>query len=169
MSKASALAATVILAGIAPLVSAAVTAGCGTLCERNPDEPPVVYKDGITHFAGTPYAWYESAPLKGPYLDFPPGRTYRFVHQLGGVVGQPQANFSFAEFPIATTNDGPHKSGFVTGAGNQATFERATADTFDIRNDTCSDVYLRVTAAFPTLGDSDAGTPTPIAGDAGVP
>lgn len=93
--------------------------------------------------------FYESAPVNGPYLDFPGGRTYRFVHRLGGVP-TPTAYFSFDEYPSS--------AGFVEASGNQATFTAVTAEYIDVRNDTCSDVRIRVVADNPILvSTGDAG------------
>jgi hypothetical protein len=166
MSKAMALVA--LLAGAAPLVASAITVGCGTLCERNPDEPPVPYSGGDVNFAGTPSAFYETSGWGGPYLDFPPGRTYRVTHHLGFAPAAFAAYFAFDESPVATSNDGKNRSGSALAAGNQFTIESANAETFDVRNDTCSDVRLRVVAYLPTEGASDAGTPSPVASDASL-
>jgi hypothetical protein len=151
----------------ASLASTFTTVGCGLQCDRNPDEPPVPYKAGITSNPDTPFAAYESAPSTGPFLDFPPGRTYRFFHALGAPPVSITAEFSFDEFPIASTNTAPDKSGAVTAAGNQFTKERVTATTFDVRNDTCSDVHLRVVATFPDFSQLDGGAPGPAPPEAG--
>ena len=151
------------------LLSAAIAAGssalsCGTQCDRNPDEPPVVYRGGVTNAArGT----YFSAPYDGPYLDFPPGRTYRFFHGLGGKPQMVRAWLSFAEYP----GQGDSPEGFVEAAGNQATFEGATSDYVDVRNDTCSDVRIRIEASDPTgTADpgADASAAVPAGSDAGT-
>jgi hypothetical protein len=135
-------AATLALAG-------ASTVSCGTQCDRNPNEPPSVYKSGIKdRAAGT----YFSAEVHGPYLDFPPGRTYRFMHGLGGVPQGYQAWLAFSEHP------GP--GGFVEDAGNQVTFEAETTDYVDVRNDTCSEIWIRVGLSSPILSSvGDAAVP----------
>jgi hypothetical protein len=129
--------------------------GCGTQCDRNPNEPPVVYTDGITdRAAGT----YFSAEIHGPYLDFPPGRTYRFMHGLGGVPQDVQAWLSFAVGPI----DAAKPEAFVQAAGNQVSWGEVTTKYFDVRNDTCSDVRIRVMArdpVFKSAGEADATAP----------
>jgi hypothetical protein len=138
------------------LVGSGSVLGCGTQCDRNPDEPPIVWKGGLTNRAtGT----YFSSDVRGPYLPFPPGRTYRFMHQLGGVPEDVQIWFSFAEGPV----DAADPDGFVPATGNQATVERVTGEYVDVRNDTCSDVRIRFMARDPLLeseSQSDAaGTP----------
>lgn len=123
---------------VAVVVAAALTA-CGPNCDRNPDEAPVRFTGGKTDVGR---GVYESSPPGGPYLAFPPGRTYRFVHGLGRVPDDEDAWFSFDEYPF----EGKDPGGAVPAAGNQATFEAVTAEYIDVRNDTCSDVKIRVTA-----------------------
>jgi hypothetical protein len=136
--------------------------GCGIQCDRNPNEPPVVYREGIFDRVHETYA---SADFDGPFLDFPPGRTYRFYHQLGGKPEIVQAWLSFAESP---TQGGDNKEGFVETAGNQVTYEQVTCDYIDVRNDTCADVRIRIAASAPDPSFcSDAAAPSPTASDAG--
>jgi hypothetical protein len=89
-------------------------------------------------------------------LDFPPGRTYRFEHHLGGVPREIIAYFAFSADPVPPgVGD---TSGFVIASGNQATVQEVTPDFVDIRNDTCSDVFLMVRIADPAPESaSDAG------------
>lgn len=134
---------------VATLAFAAVgMVGCGTQCDRHPNEPPTVWKDGIT-VAGT----YFSADVRGSWLDFPPGRTYRFIHGLGGVPQDFQAWLAFSAHP----ND---SGGFVEDAGNQVTFGPATSEYVDARNDTCSEIWIRVALSDPRLSSvGDAAPP----------
>ncbi|HVU01439.1 MAG TPA: hypothetical protein VHE30_06790 [Polyangiaceae bacterium] len=136
---------------VALAVGAALAPACGNQCDRNPDEPPVPWKGGDTDLVRMTY---ESAPLGGPFLDFPPGRTYRFFHGLHGVPRLVKANISFAEFP---TGEGTDSEGFVDPAGNQVTYEAVTDEYVDVRNDTCSDVRIRLYAADPEVATTDAG------------
>ena len=146
----------VVAAGV--FTSSVVAVGCGTQCDRNPNDPAVLYTEGITTDLGTPDAFYESSPPGGPYLPFPPGRTYRFTHGLGGPPGGWTAYLAFNPSPVATTDGGRARGGTVTCAGNQCTYERVTDSVFELRNDTCSDVWLRVTAEHPELGKmTDSG------------
>jgi len=153
----------VIVAMLAvPLVATVGSAGCGIQCDRNPNEPPVEYKDGLFDQA---HGTYFSSDQKGPYLDFPPGRTYRFFHRLCGKPESVLAWLSFSEFP----SEGKDSEGFVQPAGNQVTFEQVTCEYVDVRNDTCADVRIRIEASAPNpsfCSDAGAGSP-PRASDAG--
>jgi hypothetical protein len=147
-----------------PLVATLGSAGCGTQCDRNPNEPPVVYKDGLFDPA---HGTYFSSDEDGPFLDFPPGRTYRFFHGLGGKPEFVYAWLSFSEFP---TPPGEKGEGFVEAAGNQVTFEHITCEYVDVRNDTCAGVRIRVAATAPDPGlCSDAGAPSTSPSDAAAP
>jgi hypothetical protein len=151
-----------VVALVAALVGAA---GCKTQCNRDPDEPPVVFTGGST--AG---GVYESSSWAGEYLDFPPGRTYRFVHDLGGVPRTIEFYFSFSSTPVPGPDADPsaRQGGTVPAAGNQATIEAVTAKTFDVRNDSCSDIHLRVVARdpWPIAPDAEGGPTGPT--DAGA-
>lgn len=152
---------------VTAVLFAALQPACGSQCDRHPDEPPVVFKDGVTDQSAHVYVSGSNAknPWLGPWLDFPPGRTYRFPHRLGGVPRQIDIWFSFSPNPIADNPEG-ESSGFVAGAGNQATVQFVDDDHIDIRNDTCSDVWLMVSLSEPKLESTpDAGAN----GDAAAP
>jgi len=138
------------------LVAIAST-GCSSQCDRHPDEPPTVFTDGFTDQHAHVYWSSPDAkdPWSGPWLDFPPGRTYRFIHHLGGIPRDPEYWFSFNPNPIP--QGAGNTSGFVAGAGNQGTWQSMTADHADIRNDTCSDVFLLVRLADPFLEATNGG------------
>jgi hypothetical protein len=133
-------------------------AGCGINCDRNPDEPAVDYRGGVTTSAGA----YDSAPEgeNSPWLTFPAGRTYRFYHDLGGPPRDIRPSLAFAE----RCGAGDRKvERYTPGVGNQVTIEDNThPDYFDIRNDTCAEVCLRVYASDPILSseprEDDAGS-----------
>lgn len=152
---------------LAPLVLLA--AGCGINCDKDPDDPPVEYKGGVTTNAGA----YDSAPdgENSAWLTFSAGRTYRFYHDLGGPPRKIVTYFAFAQ----RCGAGEQKvERYTIGVGNQATIEDNThADYFDVRNDTCAEVCLRVYASDPilaseepTAGSPEAGAVDDAAGDA---
>jgi hypothetical protein len=155
------LGATLVAVGAGALTM--VSTGCGNQCDRNPDAPPVVYNGGTTR-----NGVYDSAPSWNGYLDFPPGRTYRFVHHLGGIPQNITPYVAFETNPVNLSNDGSPGSGTTSIVGNQFTINRVTATTFDVFNDTCSDIQLRVTASNAETGPTrDGGARASGARDAG--
>jgi hypothetical protein len=139
----------------APLALAA----CGAHCDRNPDIPPVEHTDGITDRAA---GFYESSPVEGPYLNFPAGRTYDFVHGLGQTpaIVIPYLSFERCPMPKACDSEDDESSNITIGAGNQVVVENQDEERIRIRNDTCSGIYLRVTAMVGGgLAAADGGLP----------
>jgi hypothetical protein len=142
---------------VCALVIAALT-GCAINCDRNPDVPPVEYRDGVTE--GGFYS--SSLGLGGPFLEFPPGRTYRIFHDLGGPPRRVETRLAYSE-ACGNTERGVERS--AESAGNQVSLEQPTApDYFDLRNDTCSDVCLWVGASHPIL-ESEPSPEEPDATD----
>jgi len=152
---------------VAVALVASLHAGCGSQCDRHPAEPPVVFEDGVTDLAAGSYTSSPNAtnPWEGPWLEFPPGRTYRFPHGLGSAPRAIAYYFAFSPNPLADDGSG-QTGGFIQGSGNQGTIQAITDDHVDIRNDTCSSVFLMVRLEDPKLGDAGASED---AGDAGVP
>ena len=146
-----------LAAGVA--AASAGVPGCATQCDRQPNQPAIAYRGGFTNrAAGT----YFSADNHGPFLEFPPGRTYRFYHGLGGEPEGHHTDLAFSEYPL----DGG--GGFVEAAGNQVTYEAANSEYVDVRNDTCSDVWIRVELSDPILSsEPDGAAPRESTADGG--
>ena len=145
---------------------AIVSPGClGPTCDRSGDDrAAVAYLQGTT---SSEASFYQSSPSVGPYLHFPPGETFRLYHQLAGAPQSFNAYLSFAECPMPDPNHECSNSDRSVGdtseaAGNEVVFENITAEYIQVRNDTCADFYLRVTASYVPLtlpaldGGSDA-------------
>ena len=133
------------LLGVALLCSV-FASGCANDCKTDDSEVEVRY-DGGTHTGNV----YETSGWDGPFLHFPPGRKYVLVHGLGSAPADVQIYLAFSSKgldPDAGTNLAP-------SAGNQAVIESVTASEIQVRNDSCSDFYLRVVASTP---GGDAGT-----------
>ncbi|MBN2196636.1 MAG: hypothetical protein JW751_27740 [Polyangiaceae bacterium] len=122
------------LAAAGTLVSLGL-AGCDCDKERG---DRIVWLDGTT--SGNVY---ESSPIHGPWLDFPGGRRYRLVHDLGRTPTDLQAFLSSDE-------DGDE---LTPSVGNTTLFEGVTDAYVDIHNDSCPDFYLRVVATVPAEND----------------
>jgi hypothetical protein len=135
------------------LALAPTVVGCGATCDRDSGDPSR-YEDGVTD---TEAQFYETSAWDGAYLDFPGGRKYRLVH---GLVSRPReinVYLAFEENPIPSSNTAP-------AAGNQALIENVTDEFIEVRNDTCSGAYLRVTASQPIIPEPAPPENTPDAG-----
>jgi hypothetical protein len=129
--------------------------GCETTCD--PDgKAPQRFSGGTTNEARTSY---ESSTWDGPFLFFPSGRTYRLEHGLGQTPASYHVYLSFAEFPF-------RGSGVAESAGNQAIVEAINDEYVEVRNDTCAEYFLRLTATTSeaasmgsALEQSDSGAP----------
>jgi len=128
--------------GAAALMLGATAVSCGSTCSRNPDVEPTPFRGGETDLDA---GFYESSPPEGPFLHFPPGRTYLLEHGLGEVPVSSQIFVSFEESPMPSPDEpyGEGASNFAQAAGNQAVVEHVTAEHLRVRNDTCADLYLR--------------------------
>ncbi|MDF2691882.1 MAG: hypothetical protein K0S65_265 [Labilithrix sp.] len=106
---------------------------------------------------------WESSPMDGTWLWFPRQRVYFFdIPPLGGRVPK-------LVVPYVAASPQPQINGgnFTVGAGNIALLSGVRANHVDIRNDTCSDYYLRLVLLVEPLppavpgddGGADGGIP----------
>jgi hypothetical protein len=96
---------------------------------------------------------WESTPVDGTWLWFPRQRYYAITLPLSGRAPQ-------IVLPYLSAQPEPMKTGadFTLGAGNLALVHNALPNRVDIRNDTCSDYYLRLVVITTPL-PADAGAP----------
>jgi len=134
----------VCLALLSPeLTGCAALGACDTSDEGNPVQP---YREGTT-VGGV----YMSSPWNGPLLAFPGGKRYDLYHQLGCTPRLIQLWVSFAE------QGAQSGSNVAQSAGNMAIVSFVDSEKLTVKNDTCSDMYLLVTATG-CSDDADAGT-----------
>ena len=122
------------------------TASCGPPCETANDDP-VRVTEGTVDASGTVY---ESSTWAGPYLHFPGGRRYQLEHHLGRAPTMVTTYLSFDQEPMPGGNASE-------SAGNQAVIERVDDEIIQVRNDTCAEFWLRVTAIAAPQAAGDAG------------
>ncbi|MBX3212860.1 MAG: hypothetical protein KF850_12555 [Labilithrix sp.] len=119
---------------------------------------------------------WESGPMNGTWLWFPRQRTYIFdLRVLGGRV-------PYNVYPYISASPDPMTVGpnGTIGSGNLALLSSIGPNRVDVRNDSCSDYYLRLVVeakpmppALPAddggaeAGTNDAGGDDADAGDAG--
>jgi hypothetical protein len=129
------------------LLGALLLTGCP--CGR--EDSTIAYQGG-TAAAGT----YQSSSWEGPWLHFPGGRRYLLAHRLGQVPASVTAYLSFKEYPGPEGNPDGEPGNASQATGNMALIEQVDAENIVVRNDSCSDFYLRVVAQASAA--ADAGT-----------
>ena len=126
--------------------------GCSALgaCDRSDDGYPAdPYYDGTAEGG-----LYMSSPWTGPLLPFPGGKRYRLYHHLGCT---PRLLECWASF----NSSGIENGSIAPPAGNMCVVQEINDEFIQIKNDTCSDMYVLVTAEAScekTEPTSDGGT-----------
>jgi hypothetical protein len=116
--------------------AAAPGLGCNASCDTSPDDnPPQVFAGGVASGTG-PTAVYESSPPDNSILAFPAGKQYFLVHHLGFVPAFVQVEFGFD-----TNGDD-----FSPCSGNTCVIPCVNSEIIWLRNDTCADFLVRVSA-----------------------
>lgn len=134
------------------VLAALVAAGPGCQdCDTSGVE--VKFSQGTTSADRT---HYESSPVDGEWLHFPPGRRYQLRHNLreGFLTVQ-----SYVAFPD-DRDSGKSPTSYAEAAGNQVVFETEDVppDVIQVRNDTCAEFFVRVVAdVVPTSGLESIG------------
>ena len=125
----SAVLAFAILAAVTSGVLGCNAAACDTSPEGN---PPQRFTGGVTVdgvYQSTP-SWHDG------FLDYPGGKRYEFVHNLGAT---PPNVDVFLAFDTAA-------SGGSTKCAGNTCIVAANDTTISVRNDTCSEFWIRVVA-----------------------
>jgi len=142
-SLCAACAAVAIGACVIVIGSPACGPTCDTTNQNNPEEP---YEGGTVIGGADPY--YVSSDWQKGLLHFPGGKRYRLVHHLGFVPLEVSVYVSFAD------RDQP----LTECAGNTCVIEAVRDDAIIVKNDTCSEFWIRVVASGGFPGPSDAGS-----------
>src|SRR4051812_5668257 len=104
--------------------------GCSTTCDNDPkDNPPEIYLGGKA--SGDVY---ESSPPTSGLLPFPGGKQYFLVHHLGFTPTYPRIFF------------GSEANGTDLNpcAGNTCIVPCVNSEIIWLRNDTCTDFFVRI-------------------------
>lgn len=122
---------------------AMATSGCiaAAACDTSDDgNPPDAYKGGTTTEEGL----YYSSPWNSGWLHFPGGKRYDLVHNLGFEPQEIGIFLSFSENGLG--NDGQGAT-IAPSAGNSSLVQLIDAEKIRIKNDTCSEFWVRLTAS----------------------
>ncbi|MEP7049639.1 MAG: hypothetical protein ABJB12_04770 [Pseudomonadota bacterium] len=139
----------IAVAGLGVVLSACSST---STCNRDEDAITVPKTDAIIDAAAGSYlsAPYHdpNKPLVGtPYAYFPPARTITFEHDLGVMLLPDVPQLAFSD----------HGS-VAPSAGNEAITVHIDENSFSIKNDTCSDFYIWV-SAHRAPENSSSGSP----------
>jgi hypothetical protein len=123
--------------------SPACSPACNTTDAANPAER---YDGGAV--TGGQNRYYVSSDWNAGLLHFPGGKRYELVHHLGFTPAEVSVYVSFAG------NNEP----LTLCAGNTCVIQAVKDDAIIIKNDTCSEFWVRVVASgvSPTSGDAGA-------------
>lgn len=113
---------------------------CSPPCETT-DADPVTFADGCNPDGRT----YQTSAFDAPYLHFPAGRVFDLNHYLGRMPVEYAIFLGFSEYPLRDGN-------ISESAGNQAVVEVVSENIIRVRNDTCSESWLRLVAHAPNDG-----------------
>ena len=126
-SRAALLAAALGALGFCALSASGCSAACDPSAEAN---TPEVFSGGLTQEGG-----YETGPWSGPHLPFPGGKRWKLEHHLGFAPRNVSVYLAF----------GADNTELAPCAGNTCVF-CVDAQYVWLRNDTCSEFWVRVTA-----------------------
>jgi hypothetical protein len=128
-------------AGLVVFGSPACNPACNTTDTANPVER---YEGGTVTGGSDPH--YVSSDWDTGLLHFPGGKRYELVHHLGFTPAEVSIYVSFAEENEPVTEC----------SGNTCVIQAVKDDTITIKNDTCSEFWVRVVAGV-RLDSGDAG------------
>ena len=123
-------------------LSCSSLSSCDTSDEGNPEVP---YYDGTTVDGS-----YMSSDWTGPLLPFTGGKRYEFHHGLGCTPYEIACWVSFSP-------DGVKNGSIAQSSGNLCVVQEVNDKVILVKNDTCSDMYVMVTASASCGSGSDAG------------
>jgi hypothetical protein len=119
--------------------------GCQPDCGEKQE---ITYAQGMTNEAKTEY---QSTPLNGPLLHFPPQRIYRLRHGLRAEPTHVDINLSFLE-----SGD---KQTLAPSSGNQSLWHVHEKGIIWLKNDSCAEFYVHVFASTDLPAEpTDAGS-----------
>jgi hypothetical protein len=144
----------------AALSAVACVSGCGATCDISDEgNPPEVFTGGAVLDDS-----YASSPSQRNLLHFPGGKQYQLVHHLGFTPLQIDIRFAFD----------PNDDRSSPCSGNSCEIRCADDQIIWVKNDTCTEFWIRVVASDPdpyplarcTGDDVDAGPALPGVADA---
>jgi hypothetical protein len=140
-----------------------LTSGCTSQACQPDTGVAIRYTGGTTNAAGTQY---ETSSWDGPWLTFPSRIRYRLPHHLRSRPIDMNIWLSLDDKPFELGEDG--KRSVTPAAGNQADIVAITDQDIVVHNDTCADLFVRLTAWTTLDADAEQSSPDAAATDAAV-
>lgn len=151
MRQSSSVKAPLFAAALGLVLLSSTSSGCidAAACDTSDDaNPPVVYKGGTTTEDGL----YYSSPWDAAWLHFPGGQRYDLAHDLGFQPQHFDIYLSFSENGVGKDGQG---ATVALSAGNSSLVQHIDENIIRIKNDTCSEFWVRVTASGRPSGKTD--------------
>jgi hypothetical protein len=148
----SVAAAGAVVASLSILVAGA--SGCSPSCDISDDVTPQIYDDGLANDGV-----YSSSSSLGPFLHFPGGMQIQLVHHLGFTPAHVNVFFGFTEFDER----------YAPCAGNSCEIRCMDEQIVWVKNDTCTEFWIRVTASDPDPNPVPRCDGDNVVVDAGAP
>ena len=125
----------------------------------SPDDNPLIpfqggtvySKEGQAVTSGAPANFYETSTPDGEHLSFNGGTRYCIYHRLGRRPFSVEPWLSFSRYGTSLGNE-------AKPAGNMVEVLRVTDQVIIVRNNSCSDYYLRMLASDPVSQAPAGGT-----------
>jgi hypothetical protein len=144
---------------LAALSGTLLSAGCSTSTCNHPED----FVDVDTGYVNQDRTTYVSSLPGQDYVYMPPNRTLRFRVGLGSFPTSVNVALAFSPGFDAT---------LAPAAGNSALIKARSADTIELKNDTCTDYYVWLTATASATAfmpvDAGAGGSDGSGGEAGA-
>jgi len=119
---------------------------CGPACDTtDAANPPQRFEGGTV--TGTETLYYTTSDWRTGLLPFPGGKRYELVHHLGFAPTHVSVYVSFAE----------QNEPLTPCSGNTCVLQAVRDDAIIVKNDTCSEFWIRVVASGPSPNSGDAG------------
>jgi hypothetical protein len=120
---------------------------CSPTCDTtDADNPAQRFEGGAVSGGANPY--YVSSDWQTGLLPFPGGKRYQLVHHLGFTPAEVSVYVSFAE----------QNEPITPCSGNTCVIQAVNDDSITVKNDTCSEFWVRVVASgVSPWGDAGAG------------
>ncbi len=141
--------------GLGGVLAAALACGCAAACDTSDEGNPSERFTGGSVACGAGGCEYASSGWHSAWLHFPGGKRYDFEHGLGTEPTDVGIYLSFSEDGIGRVDE---TDTAAPSAGNAGEMQLIDDRIVRVKNDTCAEFWVRVTARSLTASGVDAGS-----------